>query len=89
LQFLIKKDTFVVIFFLQFLVIKTLDPDPEPDPDSLEMLDPDPDPQPLKELGHTLLPVSGFQLVQRSASSWQMTAKLSSNLGLKAGIPGE
>jgi hypothetical protein len=83
---LIKKDTFVVIFFLQFLVIKTLDPDPEPDPDSLEMLDPDP--QPLKELVHTL-PVSGFQLVQRSASSWQMTAKLSSNLGLKAGIPGE
>ncbi len=33
-------------FFLQFLVIKTLDP--EPDPDSLEMLDRDPinpDPQ--------------------------------------------
>jgi hypothetical protein len=29
-------------FFLQFLVIETLDPDPYPDPDSFEMLDPNP-----------------------------------------------
>jgi hypothetical protein len=32
------------IFFLQFLVIKSLDPDPNPD--SLEMLDPDSYPHP-------------------------------------------
>jgi hypothetical protein len=48
LQFWSKKEkifVFSCIFFLQFLVIKTLGP--EPDPDSLEMLDPDsmnPDP---------------------------------------------
>jgi hypothetical protein len=33
---------FSCIFFLQFLVIKALDPDPYLDPDSLEILDPDP-----------------------------------------------
>jgi hypothetical protein len=41
LQFLIKEKylkNLLAVFFLQFLVIKTLDPDP----DSLEMLDPDP-----------------------------------------------
>jgi hypothetical protein len=37
LKFLINK-FFICIFFLQFLVSRTLDPDP----DSLEMLDPDP-----------------------------------------------
>ncbi len=48
-QFLIKKifkTIFSFIFFLQFLVIKSLDPDPYPDPDSLEMLGPDPYPDP-------------------------------------------
>jgi hypothetical protein len=48
LQFLTKKDKFFsAVFFLNYLVIKTLGPDldptPEPDSDSLEMLDPDPD----------------------------------------------
>jgi hypothetical protein len=55
LQFLIKKryiKNFKLYFFLQFLVIKTLDPDPylNPNPcsypDSLEMLDSDPYPDP-------------------------------------------
>ncbi len=41
LPFLIKKEKKISdVFFLQFLVIKTLDPD------SLEMLDPDPYPNP-------------------------------------------
>jgi hypothetical protein len=45
LQFLIKKDIKkLLLYFVQFLVIKTLDPDPYPDSDSLEMLDPDPYP---------------------------------------------
>jgi hypothetical protein len=44
LQFFINNDKyFSAVFFLQFLVIKTLDPDPKPDPELLEMLDPDPD----------------------------------------------
>jgi hypothetical protein len=44
LQFLIKKEEkkFQLYFFLQILVIKTLDPYPDPDSNSLEILDPDP-----------------------------------------------
>jgi hypothetical protein len=45
LLLLIKKrylKKFKLYFFLQFLVIETLDTDPYPDPDSLEMLVPDP-----------------------------------------------
>ncbi len=42
LPFLIKKIS--AVFFVLFLVIKTLDL--EPDPDSHEMLDPDPFPNP-------------------------------------------
>jgi hypothetical protein len=44
-----REKNFQLHFFLQFLVIKALDPDPDslemldPDQDSLEMLDPDPD----------------------------------------------
>ncbi len=37
-----ERKKILAVFFLQFLVIKTLDP--YPDPDSLEMLDPNPYP---------------------------------------------
>ncbi len=44
IAFFDKKDFFQLYFFLQFLVIDTLDPEPDPysypDPDSLEMLNP-------------------------------------------------
>jgi hypothetical protein len=36
---------FSSVFFVPFLVSKTLNPESEPDSDSREMLDPDPDPK--------------------------------------------
>ncbi len=60
---MVKKDIlkFQLYFFLDFLVIKTMDSDPEPNPDSLEILDPDsesmnPDPQHWFKLKGTIRP---------------------------------
>ncbi len=57
---------FSCIFFLQFLVIKTLDPDP----DSLEMLDPDPYPDPVSmnpDPQLWLLPYEQWWIVSKEA----------------------